>query len=359
LANLFFATRPRDPEYYHTVFETLEKQDASAETTFKLLLSIQTSKLLRELSLDAYDCAEGRSDLAKVKDKISSLQQLLESEKDNEATSDFEFVTDDLDILVNDSIKTVGLRWRLHTLNHMLGSLRGGDFGFVFARPETGKTTFLASEATFMAQQIPEGKGPILWLNNEQEGKKVMLRCYQAALNLTMTDLFRDMEGNKKRYHELTKGNIKLYDSASIHRRSVEKLCVQLKPSLIIFDQIDKIVGFDNDREDLRLGTIYQWARELAKSYAPVIGICQADGSGEGQKWLTMSNVANSKTAKQAEADWILGIGKVNESGYDQLRYLHLSKNKLLGDEDSVPDLRHGRRECLIDAERGRYTDIG
>jgi hypothetical protein len=45
--------------------------------------------------------------------------------------------------------------------------------------------------------------------------------------------------------------------------------------------------------------------------------ICQADGTGEGQKWLTMSNVANAKTSKQAEADWILGIGKVNDPGYD------------------------------------------
>jgi hypothetical protein len=333
LANLYFATRPKDPEFYSTVFSQLEKQDASEATTLKLINAIQQGKLLRELSLDSYDCAEGRKSIIEVQNKIQSLSALLEADKQEDGDGEFEFVTDDLAVLVNDSIRTHGLRWRLNTLNHMLGSLRRGDFGFLFARPETGKTTFLASEVTFMASQAT---APVLWINNEEQGNKVMLRCYQAALGVDMTTLFRDLEGNKKKYHELTKGQLRIFDGASIHKRTVERLCQRIKPALIIFDQIDKIVGFDNDREDLRLGTIYQWARELAKTYCPVIGVCQADGS-----------------------DWILGIGKINESGYDQLRYLHLSKNKLIGDSDSVPELRHGRREVLIEPEIARYSDIG
>jgi replicative DNA helicase len=72
--------------------------------------------------------------------------------------------------------------WRLKSLNTALGSLRMGDFGFVFARPETGKTTFLASEVTFMAEQT---EGNILWFNNEEQGGKVKSRCYQATLGLT------------------------------------------------------------------------------------------------------------------------------------------------------------------------------
>lgn len=353
LANLYFATRPKDPEFYQEIFKQLLEHDSSPSTTFKLIESIQRGKLLRELSLDAYEVAEGRGDLTKVLSNLERLNNV--SQKLEEHNDDFEFVTDDLTKLYNESINTPGLRWRLNTLNKMLGSLRKGDFGFIFARPETGKTTFLASEVTHMAQQTDR---PILWLSNEEQGRKVLLRCYQAALGVDLTTLFRDLEGNKTKYAELTHNNIKLHDAGSIHKRTVENLCKRLKPSLIIFDQIDKIVGFDNDREDLRLGTIYQWARELAKEYAPVIGVCQADGSGEGQKWLTMANVANAKTAKQAEADWIIGIGKQNEVGYDQLRYLHASKNKLTGDKDSDPNLRHGRMECLIEPETARYKDI-
>jgi hypothetical protein len=108
----------------------------------------------------------------------------------------------------------------------------------------------------------------------------------------------------------------------------------------------------------LKLGAIYIWARELAKEYCPVIGVCQADGSAEGQKWLTMDNVANAKTSKQAEADWILGIGKTHTDGDEYVRYLNISKNKLLGSEDTIPHMRHGRFETLIKTDIARYNDI-
>jgi len=310
--------------------------------------------MLRQLSLDAYEVAEGRG---KIESVLATLN-LLSAQPSDASGSELEvqFVTDDLEVLVNEAINTPGLRWRLNTLNKMLGSLRLGNFGFIFARPETGKTTFLASEVTHMAGQTER---PILWLNNEQAGSAVMLRCYQAALGIDMTTLYRDLAGNKKKFMDATNGNIRLFDSGHIHKKTVEKLCRQLNPSLIVFDQIDKIQGFDNDREDLRLGTIYQWARELSKDYAPAIGVCQADGTGEGQRWLTMAHVANAKTSKQAEADWILGLGKVPDVGFETIRYLHASKNKLVGDADSDSTLRHGRCEVLIDADKARYIDIG
>lgn len=357
LANLFFAGAVKDREFYQGVFDQLEKADASPESVDALINGLTKSKLLRDISAAAYEVAEGRGKYEDVQKMIEKLTSNDKGSKDDDST-DVEFVTDDLEVLVNDAIKKHGLRWRLKTLNKMLGSLRKGDFGFLFARPETGKTTFLASEVTFMASQLDDESGPILWFNNEEQGSKVMLRMYQAALGIDLTTLYRHIDRAKTKFHEITKGKIKLYDSGTIHKRTVEKLVRRLKPSLIIFDQIDKIIGFDNDREDLRLGTIYQWGRELAKEYAPVIGVCQADGTGEGQRWLTMAHVANAKTAKQAEADWILGIGKVNDVGFDSIRYLHASKNKLTGDEDSDPSLRHGRMECLIEPEKARYVDI-
>ncbi len=307
------------------------------------------------MSLDAYEVAESKANIADLMAKIEKLKAITEGTSNDEGTTDFSFVTDDLEVLVNDSITKPGLRWRLQTLNKMLGSLRVGDFGFIFARPETGKTTFLASEVTHMATQA---QGPVLWLNNEQMGSAVMLRCYQAMFGVSLTDLYRDLAGYKKRFRELTHGNFMLYDNAHIHKKNVERMCRQLKPALIVVDQVDKIQGFANDREDLRLGAIYQWGREIAKDYAPVIAVCQADGTGEGVKWLTMAHVANAKTSKQAEADWIVGIGKVPDVGFETIRYLHASKNKLVGDTDSDPSLRHGKMECLLNAEIARYEDI-
>lgn len=247
----------------------------------------------------------------------------------------------------------------------MLGSLRRGDFGFIFARPETGKTTFLASEVSYFAQQLHErvqqtgeDAGPILWFNNEEQGNKVQLRLYQAMLGCDLTTLFSDIDGNQRKFMDMGGQYIKIFDSASIHKRQIEQLVRELKPSMVIFDQIDKIKGFDGDRDDLLLGSIYIWAREIAKEHCPVIGVCQSGATGEGKRWLTMDDVANAKTAKQAEADWILGIGKVHAPAEEYMRHFHLSKNKLAGDVDSDPELRHGRETVRINPSIARYEDV-
>lgn len=355
LANLLFAASAKDKDYYLGVLEQLEKLEVSEDTTRTLIQSILAHKRLKEISLAAYDVTEGKLELEKMQTMMESFLKDTEIEEKGEQ---FDFITDDLEELVNGAIKQRGLRWRLSTLNQMLGSLRTGDFGFIFARPETGKTTFLASETTYMAEQLNDEAGPIIWFNNEEQGSKVKLRCYQAALGLNMAQLMSNLPKNRDAYLAKTKGKHKIFDAGIITKSTVEQVCRQYKPSLIIFDQIDKIQGFVNDREDLRLGAMYNWARELAKEYCPVIAVCQADGTGEGQKWLTMANVANAKTSKQAEADWIVGIGKIHDPGYENVRYLHASKNKLIGDEDSLPDMRHGRKEVLINASMARYEDI-
>ena len=70
-----------------------------------------------------------------------------------------------------------------------------------------------------------------------------------------------------------------------------------------------------------------------------------------------MENVANAKTAKQAEADWILGIGATHQEGMEYMRHIHASKNKLTGDEDTDPKQRHGKVDVLIIPEIARYKD--
>jgi hypothetical protein len=340
----------KEKELYHAVFSNIKDSTTSAEVVADLLRSLDQRQKLTSLAIAAYEASEGRGKVGEIAELAG---QVLHPEVQCDDT--VEFVTDDLDAIYNQVVKEPGLRWRLKSLNQAIGSLRKGDFGFVFARPETGKTTFLASECSFMAQQA---KGPVLWLNNEEQGEKVMLRCYQAALGAPLEKLFSGIDKAKEEFRNVTGGRLKLLDAVSLGKREVEDICKQVQPALIVFDQIDKIKGFTSDRDDLVLGAIYQWARELAKTYCPVIGICQADGTAEGVKWLTMAHVANAKTSKQAEADWILGIGRSNDPGYEMVRHFHVSKNKLVGDQDSLPDMRHGHWDVLIEPHIARYRDI-
>lgn len=353
LANLFFANRPKDVEFYESLFDNLKSYEPNETTVYQLIKSIVRAKKLRELSIASYEVAEGKKDFNHVVELISYFDKLEQVQEEQEEDP---FVSSELAGLLAGSISTPGLRWRLASLNNTLGSLRPGDFGFIFARPETGKTTFLASEMSFMAGQTDR---PILWVNNEEQGSKVQIRVYQAALGVPLENLKANPGSSQERYIKATKDNIKIVDRVGVHYHEIEKLCEKYKPALVLFDQIDKIKGFKADREDLALGAIYIWARELAKRFScPVIGVCQADGTGENVKWLTMSHVANAKTSKQAEADWILGIGCIHDTGWEMMRFFNISKNKLLGDDDSDPKLRHGRWEVRIDPYCARYEDL-
>ena len=261
----------------------------------------------------------------------------------------------DLEKLYDSQVATPGLRWRVNWLNQALGSLRKGDFGFIFARPETGKTTFLASEITHMVSQT---QGEVLWFNNEEQGNKVAIRCYQAALGLPQEFLFDNRERRQREYERATGNRIKILDfEDSNNKVRIENILKTSNPALIIFDQIDKIKGFKGERNDLELKAIYQWAREIAKTYAPVIAVSQASGEAEGKLFLTMDMVDGSKTAKQGEADWILGIGK-EQDNTSRTRFFNIVKNKLIGDADTMPDLRHGSTQVMIKPEIARYEDI-
>lgn len=325
--------------------KTIDNKDSLIE----LLNEHKRRALAGDIAKLALDVEEGKAKTEDLIDKFSDFEH--QDIEEQEALA----VDMDLQHLYTSQVGEPGLRWRLDWLNKSLGSLRTGDFGFIFARPETGKTTFLASEITHM---INNTDGDIIWFNNEEQGKKVAIRCYQALFGVTTKELFADIEGFAAKYKQITQDRLKIYDfEDSSHTGRIEQILKESNPALIIFDQIDKIRGFKADRNDLQLKQLYQWARELAKTYAPVIAVSQAGGTAENKLWLTMDDVDSSKTAKQGEADFIIGIGKESDNT-SNARYLNISKNKLVGDADSLPDLRHGNQTVLIKPEIARYEDV-
>ena len=287
------------------------------EVVIELLEQHRKRCLAGDVAKLALDVEDGTTNIEELMDKFGEFehQDIKADESDP--------VEMNLSKLHSSQVATPGLRWRLNFLNKSLGSLRKGDFGFIFARPETGKTTLLASEVSKMVEQTD---GDILWFNNEEQSNKVAIRCYQAVLGVTTELLFSNINLYDKEFKEITQNRIKIFDFEESSRpRKIETILKKHNPALIIFDQMDKIKGFKADRNDLELKAIYQWAREIAKKYAPVIAISQASGEAEGKLWLTMDMVDSSKTAKQGEADWILGIGKESDNT-SRIRYLNISK---------------------------------
>jgi replicative DNA helicase len=333
------------------IVERLFKVEVKEEIAEEIFQRHFEQTTATELSILSLEVAEGKKTFEELRTRTRELEQLrsLKPAKDI-------FISDDLSELEGTALGDGGLNWRLAALNQSLGPLRKGDFGFLFARPETGKTTFLASEMTHFLGQT---KGNIIWFNNEEEGAKVKLRCLQAYFGVKLNELLRNKEKYQKRYLEETSGRFKVVRNGEFNtRRSIDDLCARLAPSVIIFDQIDKIGGFADDRNDLELTKIYQWARDLAKQYGAVIGVCQARVTGENKEYLTMDDVANSQTGKQGEADWMLGIGKKHQPGLEHIRFFNICKNKLMGGKLTNESQRHGKFQVRIWPEVARYEDI-
>ena len=348
LSNLFFARFLDKQEEFKGIFATLNAMNAP-ESVKTALEALKNKRMCEDLSVLAAEASAGFKSVSEVIDYLDKFEPEVK---------EFEFVQPDLRRILDSSFKTPGLRWRLKCLNQSLGSLRKGDFGFIFAYVNVGKTTFIADQAVYMAEQLSPEAGPILWFNNEQQGDVVQLRLFEACHGATTKELDSNSKKYQEEYLEKTKGKILVYDSPVITKQTIEAACKRYNPSLIIIDQLDKIQGFKADREDLLMGKIYQWARELAKRYGPVMAVCQATGDAEGESNLTMTHVANARVAKQAEADWILGIGKRLAPEFQRMRWLNIVKNKLLGDPDTDAKLRHSQHQVLLHQEKARYEDI-
>lgn len=327
------------------LFAKLEQLTVEVNIAQEFIREHQKRSKAAEVALLAVRVSEGStafSELLQASKELENLDQPIGQE------NEFVQVSDEGDF------PNGSFFWRLGCLNRSLGPLRKGDNGFVFARPEAGKTTFALSESTFMAGQAD---GPSIYFNNEQPGELMYYRACQAHLGINAEVFFK----YKKRAIEKFQRQLPefyIYDSAYMQRRDVERICRTYNPSLLVFDQLPKVKGFHDDRHDLEMGAVFQWARELAKEYGPVMGLCQAGGSAEGKKYLTMDDVANSKTAMQAEADWILGIGKSHQEGLEGIRHFSISKNKLLGDKNTDPSQRHGKMDVKINPEICRYEDL-
>ena len=291
--------------------------------------------------------------------ELTSIEPLLsEYKKEIGASVDKSdvFVSPSLTYLTS-AVASGGLNWRLPELNVALGPLRKGDFIIIAARPETGKTTFTASEASYMMTQLQSDEH-VVWINNEEASNKVMMRVIQAYHGITTGALVADAAKYEKEFTSNGGDRFLVLDDDSGIKgvNKISTLFAEFKPGLIIFDQLDKVHGFANEsRDDLRIGKLYEWARDIAKEYCPVIAISQVDGTGEGEKWIQMNQLRGSKTDKIGEADAIITIGKSNEPAMDLQRFIHVPKNKLFGGKDSLEAHRHGCFEVEIEPAKARY----
>ena len=340
-----------DREVIRKLLDTVKETETNSEEIIPYLESHLTRVWSSQVGITALEVAEGRRSL-------DDLQAILDKKESIEVEeNEIEFVTTDIELLITEEEVTGGLHWRLKCLNQSLGCLRKGNFGHIFARVETGKTAMWVSETTFMATQVTN---PILIFFNEEGGRDVIFRMYNAITGMTYMEISNNPKKAKAIWDAKIGDKIKFIDQpAQVERKSIERIIEKVNPDLIIVDNMDKVKGFAGDREDMRLHEIYKWGREIAKTQCPFISVGQADATGHNSQYLDESQMANSKTGKPSELDFIIGIGRIEKVGYENIRYISIPKNKLRGDANSIEAFRHMKgKEVLLKPMLSIYEDM-
>jgi len=300
-----------------------------------------------------------------------SLQSILDTHIEDIQTTD-EFDTDlckaDVETIVTKTDRSKGLRWRMPCLNKAVGPVIKGDSMLAAGFVGAGKTCFAISEATFMAQQLPPGKR-VLWLNNEELEARVVLKLMKSVLNCDAQKIRQNAKAAEAAYIKRMGGDIDKILVYSIKDWSVHKikrLCEKVKPGLIVIDQVDKVVTTkqkESGADYIRLGSIYAEVREIAKLYAPVLGVSQCDASVkffdkessqvQYSRIIDMSQLRGSKVDKPGELDIIITIGQ--DKTYPTKRYINVAKQKQEGEDSAWMNLQG--YEVDFDGNVCRYSD--
>ena len=340
----------KSPELIEKLIEDiyqLEVSDSLIKDYIETILEKDTATKIINKLLKVVDESE-QGLLVSVEEDILKFKEATKINKQHDSL----FVDCELDKLIEEEYTASGINWRLKCLQEAIGPLRGACLVHVFARVETGKTSFLASEVTNFAKQLKPDEC-IIWYNNEEKGSRVQLRLYSAMLGLPIQSLVSQSLGAKEEFIRRGGNKIKVYDNAYISIEDIDRLCLEYNPRLIVADIADKVTfkGAQHLDGHVRLKELYRKFRELAKIHGcDIITAGQASAEGHGKKWLEMIHMDNSKTGKPGELDVSIGIGKSTDEGKEAVRYIHVCKNKLQGIES--------KDTVLIDTKTGRYSDM-
>lgn len=259
-----------------------------------------------------------------------------------------------------------GLKFRrIALLRESISGLAGGASIAIAARPDKGKTSLIASIITDFAAQLGSVFGPdrpILWLNNEGSGKRIIPRVYQAALQLDLAEIIRLSNAGElvPRYTAAVGGTSDIIRVKDMHGASlaqVEQVIESMRPAVVVFDMMANFrlggaVNGSNKADAVE--QLWQEAREMAVRHDFVaMSTVQISQEGGNMLYPPYSALKDSKTGIQGATDVILMLGSLDNPEAQAIRGLSTPKNKfaIAGKQSYV------QGEVYFDGSRCSFND--
>ena len=340
------ATRTEHEIFQDALAQVESATPVSLDVAKDVIKQLWQQEMFREIAQLSLNASEGSLNaIQKIYDAIDKVKDGIEEED--------EFgdpVTDDIFELLATASDDARWQFNIESLSRCVHGIGPSEFGIVFARPETGKSSFAVSLAAAPDGWCQQG-AKVLMLGNEESMQRTRLRAIQAWNGWTPEEVRAEPVAALARWSAI-KARFIMKDVQEWDFAKVDRYIKRQAPDIVIIDQLDKVNiegTYNSSHEKLR--EVYRRAREMAKRHeCALLVVSQASNDASGRTRLDFSMMENSKTGKAAEADLIIGIGKhaqTDDSEPDTMRFLNISKNKLSGWHGVVP--------CNL-TKQGRYV---
>ena len=243
--------------------------------------------------------------------------------------------------ILQDIDNDAGIKFRrIALLRDSIAGLSGGASIAIAARPDKGKTSFIASTITDWASQLPTVFGPdrpILWLNNEGSGRRIIPRVYQAALGLTLPEIIQLSNCGEliPKYTAAVGGTADIVRVKDMHGASlaqVEQVVEAVRPAVVVFDMLANFrmggTAAGANKADV-VEQMWQAVREMAVQHDFIaLSTVQISVEGGNMLYPPYSALKDSKTGVQGATDIILMMGSMDNPAQQAIRGLSTPKNK-------------------------------
>ena len=332
---------------FEVLFSKLSKEEPMNNDIAKEVLSKLFQQMVgEEVANIGFDYVNG------TKNNLEPLRNILDNYQDD-FTPSFKFKGDDISFNTLVDHLNLKFQWKFNipSLRRRVEGLSGGHFVIVGARPNTGKTSFLACIIASEGGFIEQGAKCVV-LCNEEAYKRVGLRYLYCKSNMSSDQVLENRKLALERYDPL-RNLLSIKDATDKNMDYVEQLAKSVNPDIIVLDMGDKFATGGSERTDIYLKEAAIHARNIAKKYnCVIIWMSQLSAEAEGKINVNQSMLEGSKTGKAAEADLMLLISKnpdiEGQDSNDPQRHIRLAKNKLTG--------WHGAVHVELDVETGRYS---
>lgn len=277
--------------------------------------------------------------------KITEILQTIN--KGSVSDGELQQVSSELEDILEALSVTTRWAFNLAPLCTVASGLGNGIFCIASARTEVGKTAFGVSICAAPGGFADQGALCHYYVN-EESPLRTQGRAVMSWTGRPIQDILLNKEETKKEY-EAVRERLRFFDCRGKSIHEIERHVDRTAPDIIVVDQLDKLkVSGTYAREDERLGSLYVATRDIGANYnCGIIAITQLNADAEGKTYIASNNLAGSRTAKAAEGDLVLGIGKTPDHN-DPTRIINVIKNKLNGNHTDIV--------CIIRPEISRYV---